>query len=100
MEFMDEKSVFEQEITVDNPMGLHARPVAQLVRIASGYDASMKVEKIGDDTGEVADCRSVLSLLMLAAGQGTRLMLRVSGPQAEEAFHAAVDFFASNFGEE
>ena len=76
-----------------------ARPAAQLVRIASGYDASMSVEKLDDD-GEVADCRSVLSLLMLAAGRGTRLLLRVSGPQAEEAFRAAVDFFTSKFGEE
>ena len=54
MTFMGEKNVFEQEITVDNAMGLHARPAAQLVRIASGYDASMSVEKLDDD-GEVAD---------------------------------------------
>ena len=99
MTFMGEKNVFEQEITVDNAMGLHARPAAQLVRIASGYDASMSVEKLDDD-GEVADCRSVLSLLMMAARRGTRLLLRVSGPQAEEAFRAAVDFFTSKFGEE
>lgn len=58
MTFMGEKNVFEQEITVDNAMGLHARPAAQLVRIASGYDASMSVEKLDDD-GEAADCGSV-----------------------------------------
>ncbi|MBS1371662.1 MAG: HPr family phosphocarrier protein [Lentisphaeria bacterium] len=97
---MSGDEVFEREITVGNTMGLHARPAAQLVRIASAFDASMSVEKIdGDEDGE-ADCRSVLSLLMLAAGKGTRLILRASGPQAEAAFRAAVEFFESNFGEE
>ena len=42
MTFMGEKNVFEQEITVDNAMGLHARPAAQLVRIASGYDGETR----------------------------------------------------------
>ncbi len=96
---MNTDDVFEREIMVDNSMGLHARPAAQLVRIASGFDATMSVEKLDED-GEQADCRSVLSLLMLAAGKGTRLMLRASGPQAEEAFRAAVEFFESKFGEE
>ena len=54
---MSAGKVFEREITVGNTMGLHARPAAQLVRIASSFDASMSVEKVGD--GE-ADCRSVL----------------------------------------
>lgn len=74
-------------------------PAAQLVRSPPATMATMSVEKLDDD-GEAADCRSVLSLLMLAAGRGTRLLLRVSGPQAEEAFRAAVDFFTSKFGEE
>lgn len=105
---MNTDDVFEREIVVDNLMGLHARPAAQLVRIASGFDATMSVEKLAaegeegaeDEEGEEADCRSVLSLLMLAAGKGTRLLLRASGPQAEEAFRAAVEFFESKFGEE
>lgn len=99
---MNTDDVFEREIVVDNSMGLHARPAAQLVRIASGFDATMSVEKLDEEgeEGEEADCRSVLSLLMLAAGKGTRLLLRASGPQAEEAFRAAVEFFESKFGEE
>lgn len=97
---MSAEEVFEREITVGNAMGLHARPAAQLVRIASSFDASMSVEKVdGEGDGE-ADCHSVLSLLMLAAGKGTRLILRASGPQAEAAFKAALEFFESNFGEE
>ena len=97
---MSAEEVFEREITVGNTMGLHARPAAQLVRIASSFDASMSVEKVGDGEDGEADCRSVLSLLMLAAGKGTRLILRTSGPQAEAAFKAAVKFFESNFGED
>lgn len=99
---MNTDEVFEREIVVDNSMGLHARPAAQLVRIASGFDATMSVEKLDEEgeEGDEADCRSVLSLLMLAAGKGTRLLLRASGPQAEEAFRAAVEFFESKFGEE
>lgn len=99
---MNTDDVFEREIVVDNSMGLHARPAAQLVRIASGFDATMSVEKLDEEgeESEEADCRSVLSLLMLAAGKGTRLLLRASGPQAEEAFRAVVEFFESKFGEE
>ncbi len=99
---MTADEVFEKELMVSNAMGLHARPAAQLVRIASAFDASMIVEKVerGGDDYEEADCRSVLSLLMLAAGKGTKLLLRATGPQAAEAFHAVVDFFESKFGEE
>lgn len=96
---MSTEDVFEREIMVTNSMGLHARPAAQLVRLASGFDATVNVEKL-DGEGERADCRSVLSLLMLAAAKGAHLRLRASGPQAAEAFRAVVEFFESKFGEE
>ncbi len=96
---MSAKKVLEQEVVVGNLLGLHARPSAQLVKIASGFDAEVSVERTDNQDGE-ADCRSVLSLLMLAATQGTRLVLRATGPQAEEAFKAVVAYFQANFDEE
>ncbi|MDR0932559.1 MAG: HPr family phosphocarrier protein [Victivallales bacterium] len=97
---MSTDAILERVITVGNTMGLHARPAAQLAKIALDFDASMSVEKIDGGEDSVADCRSVLSLLMLAAGKGSRLILRVSGRQAEAAFNAALEFFESNFGGE
>ncbi len=96
---MTTEQLLQQTVSVCNPMGLHTRPAAELVKIASGFNAEITLEKV-EEPGEEADCRSILSLLMLAAADGTRLKLRVSGAEAEQAMRAVTDFFESRFGEE
>ncbi len=99
--------VCEELVTITSPLGLHARPAAQLARMASGFQATLTLERIVPPSMEEqdvfecdeADCRSIMSLLMLAAGKGTQLRLRAAGSDAPEALRKVVDFFESSFGE-
>jgi phosphocarrier protein len=74
----------EAEFEVVNELGLHARPAGRFAALAARFEAEIQV---GRD-GEWVDARSVLSLLSLAAGPGTRLRLRATGTDAEPAVAA------------
>jgi phosphocarrier protein len=71
----------EAEFVVAGELGLHARPAGRFVALAARFESEIAV---GRD-GEWVDGRSVLSLLSLAAGPGTRLRLRASGSDAQQA---------------
>ena len=74
----------EAEFVVASDLGLHARPAGQFVALADRFHAEIQVGR-GE---EWVDGRSVLSLLSLAAGKGTRLSVRAEGPDAREAVAA------------
>jgi phosphocarrier protein len=74
----------EAEFVVANELGLHARPAGRFAALAARFDAEITVGR----GGEWVDARSVLSLLSLAAGRGTRLRLRAVGADADEAVAA------------
>ena len=71
----------EAEFVVGSDLGLHARPAGRFAALAGRYESEVEVG-LGD---EWVDACSVLSLLSLAAGRGTRLRLRAVGPDAQEA---------------
>jgi len=71
----------EKEIPIVNRLGLHARPAAMFVRIASRYRSEIWVSK----EGEEVNGKSIMGLMMLAAGQGSKLCIRCEGPDAEKA---------------
>ena len=71
----------EKEIAIINRLGLHARPAAMFVRIASRYRSEVWVSK----EGEEVNGKSIMGLMMLAAGQGSTLRLRCEGPDADKA---------------
>ena len=77
-------NVAEGEFVVNRELGLHARPAGQFVTLAARFDSEISVGR-GD---EWVDGRSVLSLLSLAAGHGTRLRIRAVGPDAKQAMDA------------
>ena len=81
---MNDSPTLEREFTVANELGLHARPAGQFVQLAGRFKAEIGV--CAD--GEWVSARSVLSLLSLAAGQGTRLKIRACGDDAAEAIDA------------
>ena len=91
--------ILEREVVVGNRMGLHSRPAAVIAKMLSvrNCDATLKRS---DKSGEPADCRSVLSLLILAASCGTRLTLSVSGTDAEAVFEELGSYFDRKFDEE
>jgi len=85
------------EVTVKSPLGLHGRPAAQIVKMASAYNADLKLKN--PESGEVGDCRSILSLLVLAATEGAHLILSGVGDDAEPALAEISRYFASGFNE-
>jgi phosphotransferase system HPr (HPr) family protein len=76
--------VYEAEFTVQSELGLHARPAGQFVVLASRFASEISVGRGAD----WVDGRSVLSLLSLAAGRGTKLRVRAVGPDAQAAVEA------------
>ena len=86
----------EKEITVINRLGLHARPAAMFVRIASRYRSEIWVEK----EGEQINGKSIMGLMMLAAGQGSKLLIRCEGPDADRAMQEIEDLINKRFNED
>jgi phosphocarrier protein len=86
----------EKEIPVVNRLGLHARPAAMFVRIASRYRSEIWVSK----EGEEVNGKSIMGLMMLAAGQGSKLRLRCEGPDADEAVEELEALINAKFNED
>ena len=84
-----------KEIKVSNKLGIHARPAAQFVKTASEFKAEIRVEK----DGEEVDGKSIMGLMMLAAGHGSVLKMIAEGPDADEALQSLEDLVVRNFGE-
>jgi phosphotransferase system HPr (HPr) family protein len=88
----------ERRVTISNRLGLHARAAAQLVRRAAGFNST--VELLREDTGETANGKSILSVLLLAASRGTCLIIKTEGDDEERAVNALVELVEQRFGEE
>src|ERR1700710_1562120 len=86
----------EKEITIVNRLGLHARPSAMFVRVASRFRCDIWVAK----EGEEINGKSIMGLMMLAAGQGSKLQVRAEGPDAAEALREIEALVQSRFNEE
>ncbi|MDG1357410.1 MAG: HPr family phosphocarrier protein [Akkermansiaceae bacterium] len=84
-----------REFTVTNKLGIHARPAAQFVKTASNFSCDIQVEK--DD--EQADGKSIMGLMMLAAGHGSVLTITTNGDDQDSAMEALGGLIARNFEE-
>jgi phosphocarrier protein len=82
-----------RELTISNKLGIHARPAAEFVKTASRYDAEIRVEK----DGEEVDGKSIMGLMMLAAGHGSVLTVMAEGNDAEDALTAIEALVGRNF---
>lgn len=85
----------QRTVVVRNPQGLHLRPADLLVKRASRYDADVL---LGRD-GQMADCKSILSILTLGAAQGAELDLTAEGVDAAEAIDSIAELFDHGFFE-
>lgn len=83
------------ELTVCNKMGIHARPAAMIVRVANKYAAEVMVEK--DD--EQVNGKSIMGLMMLAAGNGSKLKFIANGTDAEKMLEDMAALFERKFEE-
>ena len=84
-------------LVVQNKMGIHARPAAMIVRIANTFSGEVWVEK----DGEQVNGKSIMGLMMLAAGKGSKLVVRAEGDaiDAERMLSELVDLFERRFEE-
>ncbi len=82
--------------TLKNRLGLHARPSALLIKALQPFQSQIMVES----RGETANARSILGLLSLAAGTGTRMTFTAVGDDAHDALHAVERLFSNDFGED
>ena len=85
-----------RELTVSNKLGIHARPAALFVKTASRFTCDIFVEK----DGEKINGKSIMGLMMLAAGQGAKLVITAAGRDAETAVNELVSLFQRKFDEE
>src|SRR6266404_8503860 len=84
------------QVTVINKLGVHARPAAMFVKTANKFASDITVEK----DGEQVNGKSIMGLMMLAAGQGAVLVISAEGSDAETAVRELVALFHRKFDEE
>ncbi|MGB0370694.1 MAG: HPr family phosphocarrier protein [Opitutales bacterium] len=88
---------YTRTLEVKNRMGIHARPAAMIVRVANNYEAELWVEK----DGEQVNGKSIMGLMMLAAGQGSKLKFIATGhePSCNSLLGDLEDLFTRKFDE-
>jgi phosphocarrier protein len=85
-----------RSVEIVNKRGLHARASAKFVKLATEFDAEVRVSR----DGQTVDARSIMGLMMLAAGPGCSIEIEAEGPQAAEAVDALVELVAARFDED
>ena len=88
-------AVIERSATIVNPLGMHARPAAEFVKVASRFRSSVEVSK----DGLVVNGKSIMGVMMLAAERGASLVIKTDGDDAEEAMQALLALVADGFNE-
>jgi phosphocarrier protein len=86
----------DRQVTIQNKLGLHARPAMQFVDVANAFQSNIKVWK-GD---QVVDGKSIMQMMMLAAAAGTALKIVADGDDAAPALDALEQLINKRFGEE
>jgi len=87
--------MLEHDITISNKLGLHARASAKLVQTLHGFQSSVFMIHRGKEV----NAKSIMGVMMLAAGLGSVIRLRTDGPDEEAAMAAMIDLFERKFDE-
>jgi phosphocarrier protein HPr len=87
--------MIEKTVTIKNKLGLHARAAVKFVNLANRFGSNVRIEK----DGQSIEGKSILGILTLAATQGSRVRLIVSGRDQEAALQALVDLIDNLFDE-
>jgi phosphocarrier protein HPr len=88
--------VYKRQVTVVNQLGLHARAAARFVHLAARFQSQVRVAR---DT-KVMDGKSIMGILLLAAGRGTTITISADGADERDAVEALAQLVATGFGEE
>lgn len=87
--------MLERELTVGNKLGLHARATAKLVQVLSAYRSQATLSA----KGRQVNAKSIMGVMLLAAGPGATVLVRVDGEDEAAAMQAVVDLFERHFDE-
>lgn len=88
--------MIERDLTVSNRLGLHARATAKLVQLLSAYRCNATLVAKGREI----NAKSIMGVMLLAAGQGTQVKLRVEGDDETDAVQAVAALFDRRFDED
>ena len=88
--------MLERELLIANKLGLHARATAKLVQVLSGFRCNATLIAKGREV----NAKSIMGVMLLAAGHGTTVVLRVEGEDEAAAMEAAAALFERRFDEE
>ena len=86
----------KKELVIANKLGIHARPAAMFVKTANQFDCEVFVEK----DGETVNGKSIMGLMMLAAGPGCKIRVQADGADAAKAVHEIEALIKRKFDEE
>lgn len=84
-----------REVEIVNKLGLHARASAKLTQLASGFQSEIWLSR----SGRRVNAKSIMGVMMLAAGKGSTVLLEAEGPDAEAALDALARLISERFGE-
>ena len=87
--------MLKREIKVVNKLGLHARASAKLTQLASSFKSAVWITR----SGRRVNAKSIMGVMMLAAGIGSTVELETDGPDEQEAIDALEKLFSERFGE-
>lgn len=88
--------MISREFTISNELGLHARPSAQITQTATSYRSEVYIAK----GARRVNAKSIMGVMMLAAGQGSVVVVDADGPDEAEAIDALAQLIESGFGED
>jgi phosphocarrier protein len=85
----------QREVEIVNKLGLHARAAAKLTQLAARYNSDVTIAR----NGRSVNAKSIMGVMMLAAGKGSKVQLKTEGPDEAEAIEALAALIAGYFGE-
>lgn len=87
--------MLRRDVEIINKLGLHARASAKLSQLASQYQSDVWLSR----DGRRVNAKSIMGVMMLAAGKGSRIVIETEGPDEEQAMQALVALIGDYFGE-
>jgi phosphocarrier protein len=85
----------QREVEIINKLGLHARASAKLTQLASRYQSDVQMSR----NGRKVNAKSIMGVMMLAAGKGSKVTIEIEGPDENDAMDAIVGLIGDYFGE-
>jgi phosphocarrier protein HPr len=85
----------QREVEIVNKLGLHARASAKLTQLAAKFASDVQISR----NGRKVNAKSIMGVMMLAAGKGAKVTIEIDGPDEEEAMAALVALIGDCFGE-